>query len=224
MGISYQTFRKTAKNKQKYLSRLENYCKFKEVYGGVIIEEIYIDTYDKNLIRSSDLTFMQSVSSAPENLSTISGINRSTGVSSYLLSKSRNKLFGNGEEIGLCGYRNAVWAIKVDNFNHYRSFTQEEEDMFDALVLQVYGTTDVQTIKAAALLDDIYKNSETMTKEEFFMLKEYRGYNFFDAVIEKFREATGEIIVRANKYNLIDSLPLEGNEKDYRDWLFKEVK
>lgn len=40
-----------------------------------------------------------------------------------------------------------------------------------------------------------------MTKEEFF---ECRGYNFFD-------EATGEIIVRANKYNLIDNLPLEGN-------------
>lgn len=76
-----------------------------------------------------------------------------------------------------------------------------------------------QQIKAAALLDDIYKNSETMTKEEFFMLKEYRGYNFFDAVIEKFREATGEIIVRANKYNLIDNLPLEGDEKDYRNWL-----
>ena len=47
LGISYNnTYRK---NPKKYIARLEEYCIFEIIRGGVIIKEIFIKVYDKNL-------------------------------------------------------------------------------------------------------------------------------------------------------------------------------
>lgn len=47
LSISYDgTYRKKPKY---YIARLKDYCEYKPIRGGVIIKEIYISKYNKNL-------------------------------------------------------------------------------------------------------------------------------------------------------------------------------
>ena len=65
---------KTFKNARKsYLTKLETFAKFTVVRGGVMIEEIYIDTYIKNLDNDVKI-YLEEVKKAEDNITSISGI------------------------------------------------------------------------------------------------------------------------------------------------------
>lgn len=227
-GIAYQTYRKT---KQKRLKELEDYCEFKEMHGGLLIKEVYIEEYNKNLRKHYDTLFLKNVLEANEHLSTVSGIARKEKKDPgeertlrYQFTKSRNYLFGDTATLqGIAGCRKLTWAIKVGEKNQYRSFSPEEQELFNTLITTVYGSRSADDIKEEALIDELYKKSETMTKEDYFILKEDRGLNFFEAVISKFRDITGEMIVAASEYNVINYFDLEEKDKQYRDVLFKKI-
>ena len=231
LGISYNTYRNDI---DKYLEKVAFFADFEKVYGGIMIKEIYISIYDRTLIKNTDKTFLQEVSSCNENLAAISGIVRkykgrqNEHTIRRQFTKSRDRLFGatdnSGKSNGIAGSREEVWAIKEDDFNYYRSFTKEEEEIFDSLILSVYGAADVDKIKWSALLDKIYQESDTMTKEEYFDLREQNGCNFFSNVIMKFKELTGLQVVHANKYDVEIRFDLDKNDAAYRDMLFAEIK
>ena len=90
MGIKYTTYRKCGK---KYLSQLDNFCDYEKVYGGIIIKEIYQDTYDKNIEEKYDKMYLESLVKH-NNLITVSGTAEEQKASRYQMTKSRNRLFG----------------------------------------------------------------------------------------------------------------------------------
>lgn len=226
-GISYQTYRKV---KRKKLEELKDYCEYEEIYGGIIVKQIFIAEYNKNLRKHFDSIFLKNIREANENLATISGITRKELKNPEeernlrrQFTKSRNYLFGDKDTLqGIAGYRKPKWAIKIGEKNQYRNLTPEETELFNTLILSVYGKRNADSIKEEVLIDELYKKSTTMTKEDYFILKENRGFNFFKAVISKFKDITGKMIVAVNEYNTAIIFGLKENDRQYRDVLFKE--
>lgn len=231
LGVSYDTFRK---NKKKFLSKLDLYAIYEPVYGGAIIKEIFIEEYDKNLDKEIDVQFLKEVTTAKDNLSTMSGMARKfcrndvkkINNTRNQLTKTRNKLFGTGEKgnYGITGCREYVWAVKLSDYNVYRLLTDKELEVFNALIEKVYGVDNIEKIKANAILDQMYRESEDMTKEEYFELKESKGFNFFEQVIQSFKALTGLQLVHANKYELSLGFELTTSEREYRTYLLHKLE
>lgn len=234
-GISYGSFRNKA---NEYLDKLNHFASFSKIYGGVQIEEIYVKEYDKNLFKSIDEIFIQEIADSNTKLATISGLSRKYRTQLNLkdsaarkqFTKSRDKLFGTIKEDqdystgGIMGNRSYRWVIKLDDFNNYRELNQEENELFNALITQTYSGIEPERIKAAAVLEKRFKESD-MTKEEYFELKEVYGLNFFYEVIEKFKTFTGYQIVCANLYdiNYSETLKTDG-DKVYRQKLRRLIE
>lgn len=237
LGITYNTYRR---NIDKFLERLDGYATFEKVYGGIEVKEIFIESYDKSLNKKTDLLFLKEVSEAQDHLTTLAGITRKYVDSDtfsnlkersikYQFKKSRNKLFGEtpsdiAPNHGLTGWRNVVWAIKLDDFNNYRLLTPEEETTLNHIIEFVYGHLNINKIKRLALLDEYFENNDDMSKEEYISLKKTHGLNFFFEVILRFREITGYLIVAVNKYEIINNFELTGTDQQYKDMLFAELK
>ena len=130
-------------NIPNYLSRLEDYCKFEKVYGGVIISEIYIEEYDRGLKFKDEKMYLEEIKECVETqdgLSTLSGMVRKIERENSTLkgfrngtmrmSKAGTKLFGDptvAGKPGKVGSREYIWAIKLNDYNGYRLMTEEEE-------------------------------------------------------------------------------------------------
>ena len=230
-NISYNTYRR---NKQKYLTMLKEYCVFEEVYGGIIISEIFLSKYDKKMSKNMDTLFLKEIVQANDNLSTVAGMTRkyktqfnekvSDKTISRHFTKSRDKLFGDEvKKMGIMGSRDYVWAVKLSQLNEYRLLTKKEEEIFDSLILSVYGDTDLKKLKGSMALDKLFRESE-MTKEEYLTIKEQKGYNFYVAIIDSFKIATGLQLVNVNKYEIEQRFDLTEEEESYRKILLKEIK
>jgi hypothetical protein len=82
----------------------------------------------------------------------------------YRLSKAGNQAFGKNRVInkidtptlGAYGYREMVWAIKVDDYNHYRYMTKDESKRFDEIV-SVLCMKEPEIVKKEALLDEMLR-------------------------------------------------------------------
>jgi hypothetical protein len=135
-NIKYGTFRK---NPNKYLDILKSYCDYEKIYGGVIINEIYISEYVKNMNVKDREKYLEEIKLCVKNqdgLSTLSGMSRkllkegyftSEYTGRYRLAKVGKELFGDTKELishGTEGSREYVWAIKVNDYNVYRSLTE----------------------------------------------------------------------------------------------------
>lgn len=234
LGITYNTYRNKI---DCYLQKLEDYALFEKVYGGIIIKEIYIETYDKHLNKKTDAVFLKEVASANDQLSTISGISRkykkdfdnlSQKTIKRVFTESRNRLFGkecdeNLIACGRAGKRQHTWAIKLGDYNQYRLLTAAEDDMLNTIINAVYRDLPEDKIKLSALIDYIYAHNDNMTKDEFIELKKINGCNFFFNVIERFKELTGYQLVHANRYELGRNFDLPKDEAAYIDILFAEL-
>lgn len=242
MNVSYYSYRNAI---PKYLKRLEDYADFEPVYGGVIIKEIYIFSYNKDTALKTDILFLQTVEDSEEHLTTISGAsrllqdnfeNKSERTVNRQLSKSRDRMFGStqGQDqkalicSGPMGTRQYVWAVKLDDFNHYRYMSEEEEQVFDALIEQTYGNIPANKVKEAALLDQVFETTD-MTKEEYLQLKRVRGLDFFTEVIEKMKKVKNIIISRATRYDIEYYNPMfedrfSPEEQEYRKAVFKNIE
>lgn len=207
---------KTYENARKaYLKKLEPFAKFTEVRGGIIIEAIYIDTYVKNLDDDVKL-YLQEVWRAEDNITSIAGISEvlcSTEEFASVplrtmegrMSRAGKKAFGitiEEDSRGIYGSREYVWAVKLyDAPNHYRYMTCEEEQAFDKIVSGFYST-EPERIKKSALLEEAFKNSSSMTKEEYFKEKARLNLNVFYDVIRQFKKETGLQIVHATAHEI----------------------
>lgn len=211
-GVAYSTFRKSSAERYE---KLEDYCEFERIYGGVIIKEIYLDEYDKNLNIKDQELVLKEIKTCIETqggLSTIAGMSRkyakhqdyqSASTAKKRLSKASLVLFGETKELishGTMGSREYVWAIKLDDYNHYRFMTEAEEKRFDEIITDCYAA-EPDKVKKAALLEDQLKKEEIDVKE-YFELKERLGLDTFKDCIFKFREETGFLVVRCTRHEI----------------------
>lgn len=199
MGVSYKgTY---ANNPKKYLAQLDNFCDYEKVYGGIVIKEIYQDTYDKNIEEKYDRMYLESLIKH-NNLITVSGTAEEQEVSRYQMTKSRNRLFGdkpaniNLANKGLLGQRTTIWAIKLEGINSYRMLTKEEDELFDALINKIYGNIKGEQVKALKLLEKECAK-QNMTIAQFQEIRKEKGLDFFSEVIQKFKNITGYQLVSA---------------------------
>lgn len=211
LGLSYSTYKNRI---NYYLERLEAYCDFNKVYGGIEITNIYMYVYNKNLDKEDDLKYIDQLNKTGTGLATISGMSQnlihydqdfkeaSLRTIQRRMSNSGKRLFGqtNGAFSGLVGNRNYVWAIKRQGYNKYRYLTDEEEKIFNE-ILSNYYKTEVEKIKAEAILEYRLEKRE-IDQDEFFSLKKELNLNNFVKCLELFRDKTSETIVLATQHSL----------------------
>lgn len=210
-GVTEKTYTNARK---KYLEKLLPFAKYKEVRGGIVIEEIFIDTYIKNL--DDDVkVYLQQVQAAEDHLTSITGMSEVLCATSEFsmipfrtmegrMRRAGKKAFGETSvegARGLYGCREFTWAIKLyDRPNHYRYMTKEEESRFDAIVSGFYST-EPERVKKAALLEEAFKTSD-MTKEQYFQEKERLNLSIFYDVIVQFKIETGLQVVHATAHDI----------------------
>ena len=223
LGVSYLSYKN---NIAKHTKKLLPYCEFKVVFGGIEISEIYEPVYDKGSVRKDKELILREITlclSEQEGLASISGMARKfTKLGHYTsirtarrhLTLAANELFGKTDGLishGEAGNREYIWGIKVDDYNHYRMLTENEEEIFNNLISSIYASEPEQ-IKKAALLEEALRRKE-IDVDEYFNQKDTLGLNTFVDCIFKFRELTGEIIVRCTKHELMESYDFIENEE-----------
>ena len=213
LGISYNSYKN---NIPKYLKIIEDYCEYEKVYGGIIVKEIYIDTYDKTMSFKDDDLYLKEIEQCIEKqngLATIAGMSRkyveegaydNESTARKRLTRSGKRLFGEikdklqGE--GVIGIREYVWAIKVGDYNQYRLMTQEEEEILDKIIQSCY-MIEPYKIKQAGLLDDMLRKNEIKV-EEYFSERDRLDLNGFTDCLFQFYGETGERLVRTTRHEL----------------------
>ena len=213
-GISYGTFRN---NPNYYLEKLAHYCAFTKVYGGIIISEVYISTYDKKQDFKDKELYLQEIQECVKTqngLSTVAGMSRKYTSSGHYdnfntaqrrLTKAGTELFGKTDTFishGEKGTREYIWAIKLDDNNHYRLMTEKEEERFDE-ILSTYYSSNADKVKKANLLLDRLKSKE-ISADEYIKGLERFDLGCFKDCIFKFQEETGFLIVRCTKHELVE--------------------
>ena len=224
LGISYNSTYRCSTNKQ--LEKLNDYCEFEKVRGGVIIKEIYIKEYEKDLKMKVEKEYVKELA-RKNNLVTMTGMEKTTGNSRHLNTKARNHLYGdepinkNPTAMGLLGNREMVWALKLPGDNNYRELTEKEEELLDNLITSVYSQIPADQIKAKELLLK-YCAEEGMSAQQYLELQNAQGYNFFERVIEQFAMLYGYSLVAVQKHHLVQDFTKE--ESDYQKVLIKEME
>lgn len=131
------------------------------------------------------------------------------------------------DDKGEIGYKEYVWAIKnYDCENSYRYLTADEDKLFLELSSKYYDKEHIEfkerNIHETALLiyaieknEDDWLNKITGAQLIQMLNKNYNQKRFFIEVIQKFKAAKGEQLVRATRYQIELSMGLEKIKKDY---------
>lgn len=212
MGISYSYFRQT---KQKNLEKIESYCDFEPVYGGIFVKEIYDYEYDKCAPEDKKV-FLLEINAANDGLSSVLGMSRKLQKENAYYAKlsndsvqrrmrKMNPLFGvypegQKETQGKLGSRKWVYAIRLDQYNHYRVLTLEEQKIFRQIVKSVYGT-DTEKVMEMMLLEEAFKQTD-MSKEQYLIKKERFELDLFPDILRQFKLETGLTVSRIQAYKL----------------------
>ena len=185
-GISYGTFRN---KKQEKLKELQEYAKYEEIYGGVNIQEIYIDEYEKNLtdIRKiyrkgfeevmnkngidtigdiNEKIYYKYKQNLPTLTSAESGRHYATEVRNY----GYNIPFKGMGKWGTCFY---LWCKVDEEKREFIELTEEENKIKKELMTKHFGSDEERDIMIAQMVD----NGEISEAEAYRMTREYRGLN-----------------------------------------------
>ena len=190
-GIAYSTYRS---QKKKRLEELKGFCDYEEVYGGVIIKEVYFDEYykyqdDENRVLKviNDKYFnTDGQGIAYDELNSISGIakvlqkqypkdygNKAFRVIERRVSRVMKKCFGvitkeNPLAQGGIGVREYVWAVKLEGDNNYRYKTREEDELFKEIIKAAYAENAKERIEEEELLKDAMRERISLGEEVSF--------------------------------------------------------
>lgn len=211
-GVSFGHFRNTSTD---FYDKLFDFCDYEKVYGGIIIKEIYFNTYDKSLSIINEINAVEEIRRCIVEqcgLSTISGMARvftarkfypSERTAERRLTKILTRLFGITKDkgsVGELGSREYIWAIKLDDLNHYRFITDEENMIFDSIISRYYAERPEQIKQDELYKDAVFGNE--MTPEEYFLhIQEEPSMTFYDCLMQ-FLAKTGHMIARATKYDV----------------------
>lgn len=211
MGISYNTFKKDS---EKRYEELEPYAKFKKIYGGVIIEEVYVKEYDKKGFSETHFNYINCLDQTKDGLMTVSALATLLAKKNLLprdireeaarkrLTQSRNYLYGKPERekdgVGLIGTDRYVWAVKLSGYNNYRQMTEQERQIFsDAIDIVMTSKNEKEKLMSYGLY--------LMDREEDEEVKEIPNSNdflkaSFKKVLDLFYDKTGFRLVRATEH------------------------
>ena len=168
-GIKPQTLRTT---KEKRYEILKDYCDFEEVYGGVLVSEVYCDTYSKvspkSIIKDkvkecwdeSGLDTCSKVSKKIEPQLPALGVHLKSNTIYNYTWKGKNALWGKaGGQEGEIGYCDYLWAKEVNG--SYEPLTEEEIKIKKEITHKFYGNVEDRVLFA----EDEYKNNEISLEE-----------------------------------------------------------
>lgn len=211
-GIALKTYKNSAKN---YLEKLKKYADFERIRGGVNITKIHLKKYIKNYdIRNADYfnKEIERCNKEQDGLASISGIARKAmleieELSTYSERQVNSKfsdvaLIHYGEygsiDGGITGVREREWAIKLDDYNGYRSLTENEWNLFVEITGKLYSTEAEKVIKKKKLEKQLRKREIGI--DEYFEKIDEQGLDSFPQVLVEFKAKTGFQIVLASKY------------------------
>ena len=213
-GIALGTYRNNAK---VYLEKLKKYADFERIRGGVNITKIHLNKYIKNYDVRDAAYFNQEIERCnreQDGLASISGIARKVKKEmeelNLLTERQLERRFSDvalihyGEygsvEGGITGVREREWAIKLDDYNGYRSLTEDEWKLFVEITGRLYSTEAEKIIKKKKLEKQLRKRE--IEVEEYFEKIDEQGLDTFPQVLMEFKAKTGYQIVLASKYQI----------------------
>lgn len=222
MNIGYSTYRN---NKAKKLELLSFYCEFEEVYGGLNIKKVYIDEYQGDIGSIDVKNYLEEIRNKPihNRISSVAGMSRklshskkeyeglSESAVEYRLGKAGNIAFGKTNRrdketqimtnyTGVYGSREAVWCIKVDDNNHYRALTAEEDQLFNEIISEIYAK-EPEKIKSKFGLEKQLRKKEISVEEYFQIIDDNKLDSFVDCIFA-FRNRTGLMLVNCAEHTL----------------------
>lgn len=221
--IEYTTYSKAV---GKYLRKLESYCEFERVQGGIIVKEIYCYKYYKNIeVKDRDYILKEIRKKIKYNdgLATMSGLaeealhnNRcfkklSYNQAYYRVRKTCLNLFGkikksgeNFQDRGTDGSREYEWAVKLPGLNLYRRFTQEEKETFLNLVAQYGRKTPEQLLFEKENLEELrdkLKRGESIDENLDNLEK---SLYWFNEVVRVMNDTFQISVARATKHQVFE--------------------
>lgn len=221
LDISYKnTYRN---NPKKYIQRLDNFCEYEIIRGGVIIKEIYCKIYDKNLAKKATENYLKALTEH-NNLITVAGTAAEYNMSRHTIEQARNQYFGkepiniNPTSRGLIGCREQIWAIKLSGINNYRFMTKEEKQLFDLLITRIYKDVGPDKVKNKEIIRQWCVENNRSAKE-LVELEQDADVDFFQSVVLKFRDLTNSQIVNACHHTIIKDFEVD-EDKEYKQLLF----
>ena len=213
-GIAKKTYTNSI---PRYLEKLKEYADFERVRGGVIIKKIYFTEYIKNYSFKDADYFNQEIercNKEQDGLASISGIARKVkkemegleDLSQIQIQRRFSDVarihYGEYGSIegGVTGIREREWAIKLDDYNGYRSLTEDEWELFVEITGRLYSTEAEKIIKKKKLEKRLRKRE--IEVEEYFEKIDEEGLDTFPQVLMEFKAKTGYQIVLASKYQI----------------------
>ena len=147
LGIAYSTYKR---NPTKQLQKLNDFCQYKQVRGGIEIEEIYQSTYNKEFIMQSHLKILSYILDKPGYITTMRQIAKDLELSLYTVRKAIYLCFGQKENVGgIMGHKERLWTILLED-NSYRPLTKEELSRMNELAKQHYiWANEIKDVLAA---------------------------------------------------------------------------
>ena len=200
LGISYGTY---SNNPAKQLSKLNFYCSYEQVRGGVIISEIFKEVYDKRYNRLVSAAYIKEVQN--NSLCSVSGVSQKYGFSTHTVAEVRNQLYGDkpieidSNAQGELGYRTLCWAIKLEGPNNYRYMTDLEEEKFNGLISVVYKNIDPEILAKKELILQ-YCIKHNLSAATYQDIIDSKNMNFFQDVVLRFRSETGLMAVQISDH------------------------
>lgn len=212
-GVKVRSF---SNNRERYFDKLKYFANFEPVYGGVVIKEIYVEEYDKGISKDDEF-FVQEIEKCVKEqhgLASISGVaniysfteegrTKSFSQNERRMSAAAKRQFGNygDKKGGLSGMREREWAIKLSDNNEYRRLTNDERELLHKIAEAYYEG------KGEDIIEQKRKEKQWLSNEigetEYKIYLRAQVNNFFDAVIQNFKIASGgHQLVLATKYDL----------------------
>ena len=213
-GIALGTYKNNARG---YLEKLQKYADFERIRGGVNITNIRLNKYIKNYDVRDAAYFNKEIercNKEQDGLASIAGIARKVKKEmeelNSLTERQLRRRFSDvalvhyGEygsiEGGVTGIREREWAIKLDDYNGYRSLTEDEWKLFVEITGRLYSTEAEKVIKKKKLEKQLRKRE--IEVEEYFEKIDEEGLDTFPQVLMEFKAKTGYQIVLASKYQI----------------------
>ena len=211
-GVTLGTYKNSAK---KYLEKLQKYADFERVRGGANIIEIHFKQYIKNYNFNDGDYFNKEIERCTKEqngLASIAGIARKAqkeveefnNLSNIQIQRRFSEValvhYGDYNDMigGFTGVRERDWAIKIDDYNHYRALTEDEYNLFIEIAGGFY-TKDAEKLIKKKKLEEQLKDGEIDVDTYFDKVELYELDNFSDILLE-FKARTGCQIVLASKY------------------------
>ena len=214
-GIAKKTYTNST---SRYLEKLKEYADFERVRGGVIIKKIYFSEYIKNYNFADAQYFNEEIErciTEQDGLASIAGVARKAREEcpelQLLSEKQVTKRFSAVANIhygdcslfnrGKTGTREREWAIKIDDYNHYRALSPEEYEILSELASSMYSRNGDKVLRRKKLEAQL-KKKEIDVDTYFEKIEEQELDNFPQVLIE-FKCKTGYQVVLASKYEIL---------------------